>query len=300
VNQLIPFTEIKVPLDWDYDESVKKVQPMVRKWTDMSYEFFLELKIARKALAKTGIMSDRTLCPTWYQYCAEIGITNRHANRLLAEYFSDPFIYNIWNMPKGDDEDHFGHFPYRFMRNLLYYHTQENDFIYDPFAGSGVTIDVCDEMNRRYSCFDLIPQREDIKKWDIAFGLPDDLPQVDLAFLDPPYWKQAEGKYSNETNDLSNMSLDDFNNTMLNLLNELAKKEVNKIAIVIQPTQYKNNFVWIDHIFAFARMLPDYEIEMRYILPYSTQQYNAQMVERAKAEKKCLGLNRDLIVWNKK
>ena len=32
----------------------------------------------------------------------------------------------------------------------------------------------------------------------------------DLVFLDPPYWKQAEGKYSQDETDLSNVELDDF------------------------------------------------------------------------------------------
>ncbi len=34
--------------------------------------------------------------------------------------------------------------------------------IYDPFAGSGVTVDVCQEMGRRSYCSDLIPQRDEI------------------------------------------------------------------------------------------------------------------------------------------
>ena len=260
-------------------------------------------KIAKKALSEWGgdrKSSRHDAVSTWSQYCDDIGISIRHADRQLAEYFSDPFLYNIWNMPKGDDEDHFGHFLYRFMRNLLYYHTNENDLIYDPFAGSGTTIDVCGEMGRRCYCSDLTPSNDEIKSWDITFGLPDDLPQPDLAFLDPPYWKQAEGKYSKESTDLSNMSLEDFNNSIQVLLNGLSERLTNKIAIVIQPTQYKNDFVWQDHIFDFAMMLPKYKIEMRYILPYSTQQYNAQMVEKAKSEKKGLCLNRDLVVWSRK
>lgn len=51
-------------------------------------------------------------------------------------------------------------------------------------------------------------------------------------------------------------------------------------------------------MFDFDKMLTGkYDIEMRYILPYSSQQYNAQMVEKAKAENKTLGLNRDLVIW---
>jgi hypothetical protein len=36
---------------------------------------------------------------------------------------------------------------------------------------------------------------------------------------------------------------------------------------------------------------------MRFSVPYESQQYNAQCVEWAKANKKCLVLSREIIVW---
>ncbi len=216
---------------------------------------------------------------------------------------NDLFLYNIWNAKKGDNNSHFGHFPKLFMKNLLYYHTQPFDLVYDPFAGSGTTIDACSEMLRKCVVSDLKPDksRSEIFEHDITTGLPDDLPKPDMVFLDPPYWKQAEGLYSDSKRDLANMSLDEFYQSMYNLFNEIANKKINKIALVIQPTQYKNNMQFEDHILKFDKMLQEkYNIEMRYILPYSTQQYNAQMVEKAKEEKVCLVLNRDLIVWRLK
>ena len=225
-------------------------------------------------------------------------------NKTVNNYnLLNPLLYNIWNTPKQDnDRKHFGAFPEIFMENLLYYHTKPLDIIYDPFGGGGTTADICKRMFRRYYVSDrkVVPGREkDIKQWDIKNGLPDDLQKPKLAFLDPPYWKQAEGKYSDDNEDLGNMNIEQFNNSMGYLLSELTKRKVERIAIVIQPTQYKNNFEWIDHVFDFDRMLNKYEIEIRYILPYSSQQYNAQMVDRAKEEKKCLALHRDLIIWRK-
>ncbi len=215
----------------------------------------------------------------------------------------EPPLYNIWNLKKQDNatDSHFGSFPLYFMKSLLYYHTKPMDIIFDPFAGGGTTVDACKEMMRRYYCTDLIvkPGREkDILQHDITNGLPDNLPKPDIVFLDPPYWKQAEGKYSEIENDLANMSLDAFYAAMNKLFTEIANRKINKIALIISPTQYANNLVLEDHVFMFDKMLCNkYEIEMRYILPYSTQQYNAQMVEKAKEEKVCLVLNRDLIIW---
>ena len=36
---------------------------------------------------------------------------------------------------------------------------------------------------------------------------------------------------------------------------------------------------------------------MRFSVPYESQQCNAQMVEWAKANKRCLVLSREIIVW---
>ena len=213
-----------------------------------------------------------------------------------------PNLYTTWSKLKQDnDRKHFGAFPEAYMENLLHYHTKPLDIVFDPFGGGGTTTDVCKRMFRRYYVSDrkVIPGREaDIREHDIKNGLPDDLPKPKLAFLDPPYWRQGEGKYSNDADDLGNMSLDNFNKSMSDLFCLLSDRKVEQIACVIQPTQYKNDFVWTDHIFDFNDMLPKYKISARYILPYSTSQYNAQMVDIAKDKNKCLCIHRDLVVWS--
>ena len=123
-----------------------------------------------------------------------------------------------------------------------------------------------------------MPGREkDIIQHDITTGLPENLPKPKFVFLDPPSWKQAENRYSDSPNDLGNMDLDKFNGVMKNLLKRLTERKVDLISIVIQPTQYKNDFIYHDHIFDFHLMLQDkYKILMRRILPYQTEQYNPQ------------------------
>ena len=225
-------------------------------------------------------------------------------NSTLGNFAKDfkPILYTVWNTPKGDDNtNHFGAFPAVFMENLLHYHTQPLDIVFDPFGGGGTTVDVCKRMFRRYYVSDrkVKPGREnDIKEHDISNGLPDDLPKPAFVFLDPPYWKQALNKYSIDADDLGNMSLEIFNKSMSNLLNELKLRKIKNIAIVIQPTSYSNDFKLVDHSFDFYDMLKDkYKITARYILPYSTQQYNAQMVEKAKEKNIALVNHRDLIVY---
>ncbi len=104
-----------------------------------------------------------------------------------------------------------------------------------------------------------------------------------------------------KSEDLGNMSLGEFYNIFEMFLNEIMKRKIKIIVIVISPTQYKNNFVFEDHIFKFHEMLSTkYFIEMRRILPYSIQQYKPQIVEKAKEKNKCLNLIRDLVVWRLK
>jgi DNA modification methylase len=213
-----------------------------------------------------------------------------------------PQLYNIWNTAKGNETTHFGSFPKIFMDNLLYYHTEPFDIVYDPFCGNGTTIDSCQEFNRRYYCADMQmkPGREaDMKVRKIQDGYPDDLQKPDMVFLDPPYWLQAHGKYTDQPDDLSNVKLDDFYTALREFINELIKHKIQRIAIVISPTQYPNeNHAFEDHIFEFHQMLAaKYKIEMRYVLPYSSQQYNGTVVDIMKEQRKCMNLVRDLVVW---
>lgn len=225
-----------------------------------------------------------------------------------------PFIYGNWNFKdKESTNDHFGHFPKVFMDNILYRHTQPFDLVYDPFAGGGTTIDSCNFMFRRCICSDLNPvghRQAEIFKHDIGNGFQKiikiagneyKMPKPDLVFLDPPYWIQAEHQYSDSANDLSNMSLENYNSAMNKLFGEIYRKKVERIALIVQPTEYKNDFVWVDHFADFHQMVcQNYRIEKRYDLPYSSEQYNAQMVEKAKERNVALNLLRDLVVWRRK
>jgi len=53
-------------------------------------------------------------------------------------------------------------------------------------CGSGTTIDVCKEENRKVLGFDIVPYRVDIKQAD-ARKLPLDNEIADFVFVDSPY-----------------------------------------------------------------------------------------------------------------
>jgi hypothetical protein len=226
--------------------------------------------------------------------------------RAAAEHATDftPPIYNIWKQQeKTSGSSHFGNSEVRWLDNLLYLYTSPFDVVVDPFAGGGSTIDICKKRLRRYFVSDrkpIVEREKEIRTHDLTSGLPKP-PQwkdVKLVYLDPPYWKQAEGQYSNDPTDLANMPLDEFNKSLTGIISDFAKKLSGAyIALIIQPTQWKSpNREFIDHVSDMLRAvrLP---VEMRYSVPYESQQCNAQMVEWAKDAKQCLVLTREIVVW---
>lgn len=216
-----------------------------------------------------------------------------------------PPIYNIWNLKKQDNatESHFGSFPLYFMKSLLHYHSEPLDIIFDPFAGGGTTVDACKEMFRRYYCTDrdVKPGREkDILQHDIITGFPDALPKPAMLFLDPPYWVLAKDEYSEGETDLGNMTRDQFFAAMQQITNEAKQRKINRIAYVIRPIWETGGekWQWVDPMFSLYDSVKDkYEIEARYVLPYSTEQYSGLWVNRAKDKNQCLILNRELTIF---
>lgn len=213
-------------------------------------------------------------------------------------------IYNIWKQQeKSSGSSHFGNSESRWLDNLLYLYTSPFDVVIDPFAGGGSTIDVCRKRFRRYYVSDrkpIVEREKEIRAHDLTDGLPKP-PQwkdVKLVYLDPPYWKQAAGQYSEDPTDLANMDLDEFNKQLAGIINGFSKKLTDAhIALIIQPTQWNApDRKFTDHIGDMLRAVK-LPVEMRYSVPYESQQCNAQMVDWAKENRRCLVLSREIVVW---
>lgn len=231
--------------------------------------------------------------------------------KLLATFQDEQFttpLYNVWKWNSCTNEtNHFGKSEQTIVDNLLYLYTNPFDIVVDPFAGGGSTVDICKKRLRRYWVSDRkpIPEREkEIRQFDITSGVPPlnrNWSEVSLTYLDPPYWKQAEGKYSNDASDLANMSRDEFTSTLSGLIKEISKRQSKgAIALLIQPTQWKSpNKEFSDHIFDIISAVGNKKlaVENRVSCPYTSEQYTPQQVEYAKREKKLLVLTRELIVW---
>ena len=77
--------------------------------------------------------------------------------------------------------------------NMLQRYTKEKDLVVDPMCGSGTTIDVCKEENRRVIGYDIAPTRSDIIQND-ARKIPLEDNSVNMVFIDSPYGDNV--KYS--------------------------------------------------------------------------------------------------------
>jgi len=100
----------------------------------------------------------------------------------------------LWDYPSqhyGDDvqgdPNYRGATPSYIIWNLLQRYTKERDLVVDPCAGSGTTLDVARDLNRKALGYDIHPTRKDIFRVD-ARKLPPELSnKVDFVFIDPPY-----------------------------------------------------------------------------------------------------------------
>lgn len=283
-----------------------------------------QLLIDRKA----KIFAYWLACCTMEYIAEEVGVTKEtvskevevlsdisqceNSDKLRANFQDEDFtppIYNVWSFKKEKTNavDHFGNSEQGIVENLLYLYTEPFDIVLDPFAGGGSSIDICQKRLRRCYASDrkpIVERENDIRLLDIAQELPalnKRWSEVTLTYLDPPYWKQAEGQYSDDAQDLANMPLEQFTDTLIAIVERIAAKQSHGvIALLIQPTQWKSDQrAFTDHVTHLLCGVKSKRLtlENRISCPYQTQQYNAQQVEWAKANHKLLVLTRELIVW---
>lgn len=237
---------------------------------------------------------------------SEATISGWFKERKVADSESEPPAprqhFDVWSFQTADgDSSFFGRMPPQVVENLLWLYTEPGQTIVDPFAGGGTTIDVAKQMGRRVWASDLTPSTPTlpIHQHDITSGWPKDAPaKADLILLDPPYWKQAAGRYSDAPDDLGNLSLVEFRSawakTIANCVPHLAVG--GKLAFIVSPSVDGDTVV--DHAFEmYAEIAKHITPLRRVIVTYNTQQATGQQVTWARDNKQLLKLYRDLVVF---
>jgi len=129
---------------------------------------------------------------------------------------------NYGDNPHGDNKFN-GVTPAFIIWNLLQRYTKKGDLVVDPMCGSGTTIDVCKEENRKVIGYDIAPRRKDIIKND-ARKIPLGDNSVDFIFIDSPYSDNI--KYSNDPGCIGKISCE---NDEFFIALDMVAKEIHRI-----------------------------------------------------------------------
>jgi len=149
-----------------------------------------------------------------------------------------------WNdCDKRFGDDWHGRIPAQLIAHILYYFSKQNDLIFDPMAGGGVTPDTCLAFNRRCWSFDMTDRQEtrpEIENhlWALPAGQQSNISPTnrlswpvsskekpDLIIFDPPYFcKKAEVYDPQAISGLSKTEYLDFLKAFFALLKQHSKK----------------------------------------------------------------------------
>ena len=232
-------------------------------------------------------------------------IQERHVS-LLNDAPESRQHFDVWQFATtdrdaGGQQSYFGAVPPQVVENMLWLFTEPGQVVVDLFAGSGTTVDVAKRMGRRVWAADIRGNHYSphlpIHQHDATTGWPETAPRkADLVFLDPPYWRQAAGRYSTEPNELAEMDLEGFRAAWESVV-ETVTARTSRAAFIISPTQLDDGSV-LDHATDMIGPFADqgWRVERRIIVPYSTQQATGQQVTWARENKRMLKLYRDLVV----
>lgn len=126
---------------------------------------------------------------------------------ILGDHLLDPYSppasfqpFSVWFFSGCDDcygSSYPGRMAGQIVENPLWSYVPVFGKVYDPFAASGTTVDVCLSMFRRVWASDISPYAKDkgVFAHDITTGYPR-FPKgyrMDLVILDPPYCPSAVG-----------------------------------------------------------------------------------------------------------
>jgi len=145
----------------------------------------------------------------------------------------DQWEWNDCDKRFGDDWP--GRIPAQLIAHILFYFSKQNDLIFDPMAGGGVTPDTCLAFNRRCWTFEMTDRPETrpeieshtwIYSTDSPFAWPvSSKEKPDLIIFDPPYFDKKASDYDkNSISGLPKKEYLEFLEAFFALLKQNAKK----------------------------------------------------------------------------
>lgn len=123
--------------------------------------------------------------------------------------------------------------------------SKKDDVIYDPFAGGSVRGIVASKSQRNYIGVDLRPEQIEhneiqakeicnshMPKWIVGSSAEVDVDEYDMLFTCPPYYDLEQ--YSDDEKDLSNMSMEDFDEVYAHIISRsIAKLRNDRFSAIV-------------------------------------------------------------------
>jgi len=141
----------------------------------------------------------------WDRVISRKATNNNEKPSLEATTLWDYPKQSYGKTPKGNNK-YAGVTPAFIIYNMIKRYTEKGDLVVDPMAGSGTTLDVCNEEGRRCIAYDIAPPRNDIIQND-ARNIPLNDNTVDMIFIDSPYGDNI--KYNDHPDNIGNISSED-------------------------------------------------------------------------------------------
>jgi DNA modification methylase len=152
---------------------------------------------AKKILTSKGIswhgMLEGEMAQSLSQYLKNPNVSLKIAKKNADDNNPRLETTTLWDYPrqnygktqKGSNK-YAGVTPAFVIYNMIKRYTEQGDLVLDPMAGSGTTIDVCNEEGRRCIAYDISPTRPDITQND-ARKIPLADASAEMIFIDSPY-----------------------------------------------------------------------------------------------------------------
>ena len=229
--------------------------------------------------------------------------------------------WDYWNWNDCDErfgDDWPGRIPAQLVAHTLYSFTKQQDMVFDPMAGGGVTPDTCLAFNRRCMAFDLSTRdsRPEIQShyWKVGSM---DWPSVktpDLIFFDPPYFSKMDDDYKEKATEatppISSLPRDEylaFFSEFFSLANANTKQGARFAFLNADWRDFQKKQA-IDEdpansitIFDYYRLLTDagWTVTHRIECPMSSQRMGGNTVQSMQNNRTLGTVNRTLLVAKK-
>lgn len=304
-------------LPGDADERVADIADLLGLTESTAKKYVADARQDEKKALQAKAWDMHLDCMTQQAIADALGVTQKTVSNWLENLgqrsdFSNPPAsrqhFDVWSFGSDKDSDttYFGRMPEQIVENLLWLYTDPGDVVIDLFAGSGTTIEVGKRMGRRvwasdrasFAKYPTLP----INEHDATAGWPTDAPsKAKLVILDPPYWVQAKGRYSEDADDLGNKETWHEFITAWGKVVASVKDHAERVAFIVSPAQVgglsDGHVIDLAYDMAGEAILSgNYTIERRIIVTYSTQQATGQQVDAAREHRKLLKLYRDLVI----